>query len=191
MDIKLGNVVAVKGCKVEECRQTRKLSAAHLTYVLVNPPFNGDIDKPEPAQEDSPTKKATKARSTQRLTSTSITDAIERMRVSARDYGHAEPIFCTFSGKVQPFEFDDFSTMPLYGSDSAPKIRYEALLCDESGILPKATIWNDAARELLHCNGAAVLAQWENVKRSPSVTHFWNFLIRAVTSSTISNAKSL
>ena len=60
LDIKLGNVVAVKGCKVEEYRQTRKLSAAHLTYVFVNPPFNGDIVKPEPAQPDSPTKKLQK-----------------------------------------------------------------------------------------------------------------------------------
>ena len=48
-----------------------------------------------------------------------------------------------------------------------PQKRYEALLYDENGILPKATIWNDAARELLHCNGAAVLAQWDKCEEEP------------------------
>ena len=41
--LKIGDRVAIRGCKVEEYRFTRKLTTGYLTYIEVNPLANSNL----------------------------------------------------------------------------------------------------------------------------------------------------
>ena len=56
--LKSGDRVAIRGCKVEEYRFTRKLTTGYVTYIEVNPLANSNLPTLSPLAEEVEPKKA-------------------------------------------------------------------------------------------------------------------------------------
>ena len=56
--LKIGDRVAIRGCKVEEYRFTRKLTTSYVTYIEVNPLPNSNLPALSPLAEEVEPKKA-------------------------------------------------------------------------------------------------------------------------------------
>ena len=155
LQIREGDRLAVKDCKVQEWNYQRKLSTSFLTYVEVNPAVNETLSLVSPADEGSPKKKAMLSASLPQLTA----PAVLNMKRELLQGNEKQREFC-FSGRVRRLQDSVFTQQIFYGSDDNIKIKIIATLFDDNAELDDVILWHDAVRDVFHVDGAVVVAAW-------------------------------
>ena len=162
--MKVGDLLAVRGCKVKEYNHKRMLSSGLLTYLETNPCNNPSVPALPKREAGSPTKKATRNTS---LLPVSITYVQQLRDQFIEDYkanraSDQEKRDVCIVGKYAAYDPTVFEAgLPFFGGDIAPKIRMKGILLDGQGSLRDVTIWHDAARELFEVDGSTLLGMWE------------------------------
>ena len=162
MEVAVDDVLACKGLMLKSWKGTRTCSTTLLTYVAKSPAASvGTVT--EASTGESPKKKATMARNCPTMTALNVLDSANKMKSDyERAPGVSMPSFtCMFRGRLLEITMDALESAPIFEKDGVAKVRFPADLVDGSGTLKRATVWDNAAREMLKVNGSGLLALWE------------------------------
>ena len=180
LNLKIGDVLALRGCKMKEYNMKRKVGTSFMTIVEVNPVSNKTLGKLPKEENDSPSKKAIRGSS---LLPISISDLVREMENFRSAYATDE---CTISAKremtvfakIEPFteRFFQFGR-PLYGNnDACPKMRIMAVLLGSEGRVPFVTIWDEAAKTIFRTDGNTLAGLWEKCEHENGTEKFLEVL---------------
>ena len=175
LKLKMGDVLAIRGCKMKEYNMRRKITTAFMTMVEVNPAPSeklGDFPKEE---SGTPSKKAMQGIATKPIPMSELFREMENFRnafVSGQCDINAKREM-TVLAKLEPFtdKFFEYGR-PLYGNDTFPKMRIMAVLLGTTGRIPNTTIWDDAAKSIFKTDGNTIAGLWESCEGETGTDNF-------------------
>jgi len=188
---KKGDIIALKGAKLDEYKGKRTIVTAYLTVVEVNPTANPDIRTPPEVPQGSPVKKALLMKTGPPVSVGHVRDMMRQMEARAatqpwldestvvsKSTANDEEYRFSIVALVKTFDESIFEGQPpFHGPPGAFRMRLKGSLVegdteDHTDELPNVTFWSDAAREVTHLDGETVSGLWEACETPEGRTAF-------------------
>ena len=175
LKLKMGDVLAIRACKMKEYNMKRKITTAFMTMVELNPAPSEELgDLPE-EENGTPSKKAMRSTASKPIPMSELFREMENFRnafVSDQCDINAKREM-TVVGKLEPFTEKIFEYgRPLFGNDLFPKMRIMAVLLGATGRIPNTTIWDDAAKTIFQTDGNTIAGLWEGCESETGTDNF-------------------
>ena len=166
----VGDLVALKGARINEYNGKRTLSTGFMTHVSVNPQHIADIDEIPELDEiiKQPRQKAIKLTLPDPITVLNAKEIISRMLTEAQTEPSVQPNNFTLEGTFAPLTDSFFvDDAPLVGGEENFKICLKTKIADPTGDL-LVKVWTKAASVMLNVSVESLKKAWEDGNSVPS-----------------------